>query len=227
MSTLSTALRRAACAASLSAALAGCALLSSPPERQLYRTAPSFAFPAGLPHAGMQLAVETPSAAAGLDTRRIALAMSPVSLDYYAGAEWVDTLPLLVRAALVEGFEESRAVATVAPASLGTRADFVLVTTIRDFEARYRAPGQAPRVEIVFDLKLVALPQRRIVAAGAVRSAAQAAENKVPAIVGAFNAALGQAVDDAVVWTVTNPALSPRSAALVSPFVHATGGARP
>jgi cholesterol transport system auxiliary component len=219
---------RALLAVLLPAALAACGgLFPSPPARQLYRPAPSFAFPAGLPHAAVQLAVATPSAAAGLDTRRIALAMSPVSLDYFAGAEWADSLPLLVRTALVEGFEDSRAVAGVAPSSLGARADFVLVTTIRDFDARYGAPHRAPRIEITLDLKLVALPQRRIVAAGLVRSGAQAAENKVPAIVVAFSAALGRGVDNAVVWTVTNPALSRRPAALVSRFVHPEGGAKP
>ncbi|HTT79571.1 MAG TPA: ABC-type transport auxiliary lipoprotein family protein [Stellaceae bacterium] len=228
MSARPATLFRALLAAALLPALAGCGgLFPAPPARQLYRPAPSFAFPGGLPHAAVQLAVATPSAAAGLDTRRIALALSPVSLDYYAGADWADSVPFVVRAALVEGFEESGAVAGVAPSSLGTSADFVLVTAIRDFEARYGAPHQAPRIEIALDLKLVALPQRRIVAAGLVHGAAQAAENKVPAIIAAFSAALGRAVDNAVVWTVTNPALSRRTAALASRFVHPVGGAEP
>jgi cholesterol transport system auxiliary component len=218
---------RAVCTALLSAALAGCALLSSPPERQLYRTEPSFAFPTGLPHADVQLAVATPSAAAGLDTQRIALAPTPLSLDYYASAEWAAGLPLLVRAALVDGFEESGAVATAAPASLDVHADVVLVTTIRDFEARYGAPQQAPQIKIAFDLKLVALPQHRIIAAGVVYGTAQAAENNVRAIVDAFNAALGRAVVSTVVWTVSNPALPQRTAALVSRFVRSTGDPRP
>lgn len=210
-------------ATALLPALAACGgVFSSPPERQLYRTTPNFTFPAGLPHAAAQLAIGMPSASGGLDTRRIALSTSPQSLDYYAGAEWADSVPLLVRTALVEGFDASGAVAAVAPASLDTRADFVLETAIRDFEAEYAAAKQPPRVEIALDLKLIALPQRQIVAAGLVRDAAPASANAVPAVITAFNAALGRAVADAVAWTVTNPALSGRSLSLPSrtPFVH-------
>ncbi|HTV90610.1 MAG TPA: ABC-type transport auxiliary lipoprotein family protein [Stellaceae bacterium] len=212
---------RALLAAALLSALAACGgLFPTPPERQLYRTEPHFAFPAGLPHAATQLAVAMPNATAGLDTRRIALSISPLALDYYAGAEWADSVPLLVRTALVEGFETSGAVAGVGATSLGARADFVLETAIRDFEAQYSAAKQPPRVEIALDLKLIALPQRQIVAGGLVRGTATASRNAVPAVVLAFNAALGQAVTNAVAWTVANPALSGRRLALGSPFVH-------
>jgi cholesterol transport system auxiliary component len=207
--------------------LAACGgLFPSPPERQLYRPQPSFAFPAGLPHAGVTLAVGTPSAASGLDTRRIALANTPIALNYYADAEWVDSVPFVVRSALVEGFEASGAVAAVGPVTLGAHADVVLETAIRDFEARYSDPHRPPQVEVVLDLKLIALPQRRIIAARLVRGAAPAAENNVPSIVAAFNTALGQAVDNAVAWTVTNPALSERPAAVPSRtrFVHSETG---
>jgi cholesterol transport system auxiliary component len=215
-------------AAALVATLAACGgLFPSPPERQLYRPQPSFSFPAGLPHAGVALAVATPSAASGLDTRRIALTNAPAALNYYADAEWADSVPFLVRSALVEGFEASGAVAAVGPVTLGAHADVVLETAIRDFEARYSDPHRAPRVEVAFDLKLIALPRRQIVAAGMVEGEATATENKVPAIVAAFNTALGQAAAKAVGWTVSNPALSARSASvrLRPRFVHPeTGG---
>lgn len=202
--------------------LAACGgLFPAPPERQLYRLGPSFAFPATLPHADIQLAIATPSATSGLDTRRVALANSSESLDYFADAEWVDSVPLLTRAALVEGFEASGAVAAVEPAALGLTADFVLETAIRDFEAVYAGANRPPRVKVALDLKLVAFPQRRIVAGTVISGEADAAGNAVPAIVTAFNVALGRAVEQAVGWTLTTPALSGRAEALRSraPFV--------
>jgi cholesterol transport system auxiliary component len=214
---------RALVAAAVLPALAACGLLSSPPERQLYRIQPSFTFPAGLPHAAVELAVATPSASAGLDTRRIALSTTPLSLDYFEGAEWADSVPLIVRSALVEGFEASGAVAAVGSASLGAHADVVLVPAIRDFEARYGDPHRPPHVEVALDLRLIALPQRRIVAATVVHGAAPAAANTVPAIIPAFNAALGRAVENAVAWTLATPDLSGRPLSVTSSrtrFVH-------
>jgi cholesterol transport system auxiliary component len=204
-------------------------LFPAPPERQLYRLEPAFVFPATLPHSGVQLGIATPTATAGLDTRRIALAKSPVSLDYFADAEWVDSAPLLVRTTLIDGFEASGGVAAVEPAALGLSVDCVLETTIRDFEAVYADTTRPPRVRVALDLKLVGLPQRKIVASTIVRGEAAAAENSVPAIVTAFNTALGGAVEQAVEWSLATPTLSDRSEALRSraPFVPSDGARKP
>jgi cholesterol transport system auxiliary component len=210
--------------------LAACGgLFPTPPERQLYRLDPSFAFPATLPHAAAQLAIATPTSSAGLDTRRVALANSPVSLDYFADAEWVDSTPLLLRTALIEGFEASGAVAAVEPAALGLPADFVLETAIRDFEAVYTAPNQPPLVRVVLDIKLVGMPERKIVAATIVRGEAESAQNAVPAIIVGFNNALGRAVEQTVEWLLTTPALSGRSEPVRSraPFVPQDGARKP
>jgi cholesterol transport system auxiliary component len=204
-------------------------LFPSPPARQLYRVEPNFAFPPDLPHADVQLAVATPSAVAGLDTQRIALARSPLSLDYFADGEWADSAPLLVRTAVVEGFEKSSAITAVGPATLGTYADFMLETAIRDFEAVYDGTAnQPPRVRVAFELTLIRLPQRKIVAAALVRGEADAAANTVPAIVAAFNTALGRAVENAVTWTLATPGLSqqPGSVRLRTRFVHPDGDAK-
>lgn len=214
----------------LAGLLAGCGgLLPKPPERQLYRAEPSFAFPAGLPHVPVHLAIATPSAVDGLDGRRIALTRSPVTLDYYADAEWTDRAPFLVRAALVEGFRKSGAVATVGPESLGTRADFLLDAAIRHFEAAYAAPDRPPVAVVALDLALVRLPERRIVAQTTVRGEAPAAANKLPEIAAAFGAALSRAAEAAVGWTVNNPGLSGRPGSVVSRtrFVHPTGARSP
>jgi cholesterol transport system auxiliary component len=229
--------RLARAAAAMLAGLLGSScggLLPQPPERQLYRAEPSFAFPAaGLPHARIQLAVATPTALDSLDTRRIALARSPVSLDYYADAEWADRVPLLVRTALIEGFEASGTVAAVVPEDLDLYADVVLETTIRDFEAVYGAPEtekekqKAPLVVVALDLKLVQMPDRKIRASTLVRGEATAATNAIPAIVRAFDAALSRAVEAAVTWTVANPAAAAVSGKTGSPRSRAPPLVRP
>jgi cholesterol transport system auxiliary component len=202
--------RRAALVAAVLpvALLAGCGgLLPKPPERQVYRIEASSVPEAGLPHVAAQLAIATPTASDGLDSRRIALARTPVTLDYFADAEWADQAPFLVRDALVAGFKKSGAVASVSPASLGLHADFLLEAAIRDFQAVYDASNGAPKVVVALALDLVRLPDRKILTQTSVRGEATAAENKLPAIVSAFDAALSQAVQQAIAWTTANPAL--------------------
>jgi cholesterol transport system auxiliary component len=189
--------------------LSGCGgLLSSPPDRQLYRVTPTLAFPARLPHVAAQLLVATPTAPAGLDTERIALSRSPVLLNYFADAQWADRTPFLIQTALVEGFGKSAAMPAVGPDNGGLRADFVLETEIRHFEAIYDSPDGPPRISVALDVKLVRMPDRMIVAHTSVSREQSAAANSVPDIVRAFDGALGGAVEDVVTWSVTNPALS-------------------
>lgn len=195
--------------------LAGCGgLLSDVPQRQLYRTSPVFAFPAGLPPVNAQVLIAAPLAPAGLDTRRIALSRTPVSLDYYANAEWTDRAPFLVQDALVEGFQKSGAVPKVAADRGGLHADYVIDAALDDFAATYDSPDGPPLVRVALNAKLVRMPERNIVAHTEVKHEQRAASNAMPEIVQAFDGALGGAVQDVVAWTVANPALSarPRSA---------------
>jgi cholesterol transport system auxiliary component len=191
--------------------LAACGgILSSPPQRQLYRVSPSFAFPAGLPHSRAQLLVTAPLAPAGLDTRRMALSTNPVSLDYYADGEWADRAPFLVQDALVDGFEKSGALPAVAPERGGLSADFVLDTSIEDFTAHYDSPTGPPIARVALTAKLVTMPDRKIIAHTSVAREQRAAANTLTEIVRAFDTALGGAVPQVVAWTVRNPALSSR-----------------
>jgi cholesterol transport system auxiliary component len=190
-------------------AMAGCtSLLGGGPPPNLYRVTSVDAFPPDLPHVSAQLLVEAPQAPAGLDTRRIALSRSPVSLDYYADSEWTDRLPSLVQTALVDSFENSGAIAAVGRDAVGLRADFILRSEIRHFEAEYDAAGGAPTISAVILVKLVRMPAGEIVANAAFTAKEPAAANTIPAVVTAFNAALGQIMKQIVVWTLTNPALS-------------------
>lgn len=210
--------------------LAGCGgLLSDAPKRELYRATPTFAFPAGLPRVAAQLLVATPTAPAGLDTARIALSRAPVSLDYYAGAEWTDRAPYLVQTALIEGFEKSAAIPAVGLEGGGLRADFVLETAVREFSAVYDSPDGPPRISVGINVKLVKMPERQIVAHLSVSRDANAVANALPEIVRAFDQALGAAVENIVTWTVTNNALSQRRRAVISRtrFVHLIEGREP
>lgn len=191
---------------------AGCGgLLPKPPERQIYRLAATPMFRAPLPRVEAQLLIATPSALAGFDTARIPLSRSAISLDYFADAEWTDRTPFLVQAALIDGFQNSRAFAGVSSEGSGLQADFVLGVEIRDFTAIYDSPNGPPRVRVQLNVELVRMPGRKIVAETVATRQATAAGNDIAAIVPAFNEALGGVVEDLVAWTVGIPGLPARS----------------
>lgn len=187
--------------------LAGCASLFVATPGRLYRLSADGAYPATLPRVTAQLLVDLPQAPAGIDTTRIALTRAPLSLDYYADSEWTDRVPALLQTALLASFENSKAITAIDRESIGLRADFILKTEIRHFEAV--SDGSAPpNVWVAMTARLVAMPQREIIAQASFERRVPAAANEVPAVVAAFNAAADAVIKDIVVWTVTNPALT-------------------
>lgn len=187
----------------LPAALAGCSgvLGGSQPPPQLYTLTPARDFPPGLPNAKGQLLIEVPVAPGGLDTERIALMRSAVTLDYFANAAWTDRAPLMVQTLLVESFENSGKIGAIGRESLALRADWILKPELRVFTAVYEG-ADAPTVRIRLALKLVHLPERGIVAERSLDAEERAAQNSIVPVVEAFDAALRRAMQDAVGWAV-------------------------
>ena len=65
--------------------IAGCSLIKAAEEpTDLYQVSPKSTFEPNMPAVQWQLAVEVPSAAANLNTGRIAISPTPTSSDYYA-----------------------------------------------------------------------------------------------------------------------------------------------
>ncbi|HUC12467.1 MAG TPA: ABC-type transport auxiliary lipoprotein family protein [Stellaceae bacterium] len=196
-----------ACGAML--ALAGCAsLFVATPPGKLFRLVAPRNFPPGLPHAEVQLEIDLPQAPAGIDTDRIALSRSPLSLDYFADSEWTDRAPNLIQNLLLAAFENSGAITAVESSSGGLRADFALRTEIRHFEAVYENANGPPRIWVEIIARLVVVRQRVIVAQMRFEQQVPAAANDVPSIVAAFNIATDAVVRDIVIWALSNPALS-------------------
>jgi cholesterol transport system auxiliary component len=193
--------------------LAGCSgLFGGSAPVHLYRVTPKSTYPANMPHRPLQILVDAPLAPAGLDTSRIGLSRSAVSIDYFADSEWTDRAPLLVQTALVESFENSKTMNAIDRESVGLRADFILKTELRHFEAVYDSSSGPPDVWVAINVRLVNPSTREIVAQSSFERHQRASANDVPSIVAAFDEGLGGVMKDIVVWTATNPALSTKRA---------------
>jgi len=190
-----------ACLAAALLLLGGCALVQGqgPPPR-LFTPHPKTTFDSDLPKANWQLVVDPPQAPASIDTVRIAVRKSPLELDYYAGAAWADRVPPMVLTLLVSSFENSGKIVGVGRESATLRADFALRTDIRDFEVESEGGHAAAHVHIVS--KLVQMPERIIVSDNSCDYKEDAANDKLEAIVEAYNSALGRCMRRIVEWTL-------------------------
>lgn len=194
--------------------LAGCAKMFTESPRPLYRLSAPADFPPGLQHTDAQIVIALPYAPEGLEPRRIAVVRATNGLDYLADGDWADRTPAMIRAVLVEAFENSKAVGAVGPDSLDLRADFVIEGDLRHFEAVYdsRSPagGGPPTAVVALAVKLVKVPEHKILAQTLIAARQPAAANATPEIVAAFNTATGSLAKQVVAWVLGNPALSAR-----------------
>ncbi|MEI9888902.1 MAG: ABC-type transport auxiliary lipoprotein family protein [Rhizomicrobium sp.] len=156
--------RRAVLVAGVSSlALAACSGVIGPPEpAPLYLLAPSLPPAGGGPRAPWQLSVVLPEAADSIDTTRIVLVHQTGQMDYFADSSWQDRLSFLVQAALVEAFESSGRVTGVGRDTQGLKSDYLLLTDIRNFEARYAVDDTPPTVEVRLAVKLIGARSRAI-----------------------------------------------------------------
>lgn len=198
----------AALVAALGVVIASCSGLNigPPPAGQLYVLRPVTTPPADVAPVTWQLAIAVPGAPEGLDTDRIALIRSQTTVDYYANAAWMDHAPQLMQDLMVEAFEKSGKITAVAEETEGLRADYILQSDLRDFEAQYDVQDGIPRVLVKISARLVNIPQRNVIATITVRHEATASVNSVPAAVAAFNTATGAALDEIVRWALTTAA---------------------
>jgi len=188
------------------ATLAGCNILPKVQEpTTLYTLTPKTTFPDGLPSVNWQLVVELPTAAAGIDSSRIALTHNPFTLEYYAKAAWTDQAPGMIQSLLIESFERTGKIVAVGPESAGLRPDYILKTDLREFQANYRNGDPIPTVLVRMTAKLVVMPQRRIVRAITSEKSVKAASPKFEDVLSAFDDAVGHVFREIVVYVLTTP----------------------
>lgn len=172
----------------------------------LYTLTPKTTFPGALPVVDWQLVVETPVAAASVDTPRIALQQSPLTFEYYAEAAWTDNAPAMVQTLLIESFESTRSIRAVGREAIGLRPDYILKTDLREFEAVYDGTNSVPTVWVRMNAKLVQMPERRIIASETHEAKVPAGGTKLTDVVAAFDEALGRVLKEIVMFTLVAPA---------------------
>jgi cholesterol transport system auxiliary component len=190
--------------------LAGCLALgacaaalqfAAPEPPRLYELTPKSTFADDLPTVRSRLTVEVPTATAGLNSARIALRLTPTTLEYYAGASWIDVVPVMVQNLILESLDNTGKIDVLGREVVGVRADLALLIHVREFQAEYEGAGP-PQVRVRLQARLIRLPRRTSLAATSEEFVARAAGTSLPAIVTAFDEAFGKALKRIVEWTL-------------------------
>lgn len=143
-----------------------------------------------------QLAIVEPTTTQPLASHRILIRTGPDTIAYLRGGQWSTELPRLVQDRLIDGFESAHVLRAVGGEAFV--ADLSLHTDIAHFEFDV-GHGEAV-VEI--DAKLIDA-KGRVVAEKIFTTRAPGANDHVPTVAAALNAAFAQAVHDIVMWAAT------------------------
>ena len=190
-------------AGALVGALASCDTIvpGRGPLPDLYRLTPKSTFAPDLPTVDWQLLLEPALTNASIDTTRIGLQRSATSVEYYARATWSDRAPQMIQTLMIESFENSERIVAVGRDSIALRADYILKTDLREFQAEYME-GPKPHIHVTLIARLVKMPRRAIVGTKKFETVIEAQADTMEAIIGAFDIALGKVLKRLVEWTL-------------------------
>ena len=196
-------IRTLALAAVAALSLSGCALLATPDPVQLYRfgeTAEEVGPAASAPIQVKLRGLEMPQAAQG--DRLLGVTGSEAA--YIAGARWVTPALMLYSDALEASFAaHSHGVRLIGRREL-TPTTRILDVDIRTFETRYDYAGAVPSVVITARARLLRFPERTVVTEQTFTVSHPAGENRISAIVQAYDAATRDLNTQIVSWTDTH-----------------------
>lgn len=153
------------------------------------------------------LSVSEPRAAAVLDNDKVLVRPSPMVIQYYGDIAWAERIPKLVHRRVVQAFEDSRRLRSIAPRSDGFEAQYDLLIEIRDFQiepsVRENATvGKPILVKVTFFAKLVSERSAKVIRSKKISTVVEIEVESREAIALAFNQAFAQATVDLVSWTL-------------------------
>jgi cholesterol transport system auxiliary component len=149
--------------------------------------------------------VQRPEAGPGLATDRIALVRSEGRFDYFAAARWAAPTPDIVESAVVDALRATGRYSAVFDDAAPFAPRYDLRVTMRRFEADY-ANGGVPTIHVMLDCTVGRRRDRTLLASFTAQGSARAAEDRLGAVVAAFETSTASAV--AQLLTATHSAIA-------------------
>ncbi len=145
--------------------------------------------------------VQRPEAGPGLDSDRIVLLRSDRRFDFYAASRWAASAPDVMESVLVDQLRAGGRFEAVFDDSTPYAPRYNLRCTLARFEADYSSNGggpasHAPTVQVALDCTFGRHRDRALLGNFTARGSAPASDDRLGAVVAAFEAATAQAVGD-------------------------------
>ena len=143
-----------------------------------------------------RVVVQRPDASPGLESERIALLRSEQRFDFYAASRWAAPAPDIVESVIIDSLRATGAFSAVLDDSAAFAGRYSLRCMLRRFEADYTRGSGAPTVFVTLDCTLGRRRDRELLASFTAQGSARAAEDRLNAVVAAFEAATAAAMSD-------------------------------
>jgi len=166
-------------------------LLSAPPGTNAASSSASAAAPAPTT---VNLAVLKPRVRTGLDTDRIAVLYPDRRLQYFADARWSGPLDDVVQDLAVQAFRNDARLQNVGSDASAFMSGYWLEIEIADFQAEYAAAGGSPTINVRLLARVGSAGNRNILGSFTAAARQTATDNRLTAIVEAYELAVNSAL---------------------------------
>jgi ABC-type uncharacterized transport system auxiliary subunit len=173
--------------------------LLSAPSGTTAASSASTAAPAAAPAPiAADLAVLKPRVRAGLDTDRIAVLYPDRRLDYFADARWSGSLDDVVQDLAVQAFRNNARLQNVSSDASAFASGYWLEIEVADFQAEYASAGAPPTINVRLLARVASAGDRNILGSFTAAARQTATDNRLTAIVDAYERAVNSALAEIV-----------------------------
>lgn len=137
----------------------------------------------------IQLSIALPTTAPGLDTNRIAVLRNRNQLDYFAAARWSGTPPQVLQAYLVDYLQSQHGYKSVIAETGQTDTDYLIKIDIREFQTEYSDSSTIPIIHVAWSTTVFNIKTRKAITTLQSTSRVPADENRLSAVINAFQLA--------------------------------------
>lgn len=146
-----------------------------------------------------QLVVFEPEALAPLDGSRILVMPAPGQMQVYRGARWRDATPAMLQQLMLRALQDSGRPIVAGPSS-GIRSDFVLRSSLQDFQVELR--GSLVVVIMRLNAQLIRSADGSVVAARRFETEERCAGIRMQEVSAGFERATTKVLAELVEWVV-------------------------
>jgi cholesterol transport system auxiliary component len=140
------------------------------------------------------LQVLAPVAGPGLESDAILLTAPDRRLEHFAASRWAAPAPKMLASLAAETLRNRGALAAVNDDASPFQSDYILRMTIRRFDADYAGASAAPAATVVLDCAIGTRGERKLLATFVAQATVRADDNRMGAVVAAFERATQDAM---------------------------------